>query len=246
VNAPRYFVRLFASGIQKWVDDKPDIDDLGKKAFDLAEEEQSVYEVSDGEEECLAVAAHKLTDPKKTPEATSVLRIYPEGLIHTGIKVDDAQFGTTGIPRWDCRHRNLLANRDQLIELVRFSAERCYRGHDEVRRIEKVLITRSLKAICGYLPCHCPDHVKLIAEWCQNKGTPPKLSLSTIREEVAAVLFDDEVIRPRAERLSTGDQVKDWYDSINWLTISYADHYIPIVTGRFFGRPPPSLLPGQG
>src|SRR5439155_19210270 len=116
-----------------------------KQVFDLSHGEQSVYEVADGEEECLAVAAHKLTDPRKSPEAVSVLRIGWEDFPGFGIKVDEDQLGTTGIPRWDCRHRNLLANREQLVELIRFLAERCHRGHDQVRRIEKDLVVRTLK-----------------------------------------------------------------------------------------------------
>jgi len=223
VNARRYLVRLFSSGIPKWFEDAPDIDDLAKKAFDLADGEQSVYEVADGEEECLAVAAHKLADPRKSPDAVSVLRIDRRDLPCFGIRVDEGQFGTTGIPRWDCRHRNLLANRGQLIEFVRFMAGRCHRGHDQVRRIEKLLVVRTLNAICGYSPCHCPNHVKLIAQWCQsNKGARPSLSLDQIEREVAAVEFEDEAIRPGAERLSSGDQKGDWYSSLKALRGSYA------------------------
>ena len=62
-----------------------------------------------------------------------------------GIRVDEDQFGTTGVPRWDRRHRNLVANRNQLIELVRSIAERCYRGHDLVRRIDKGFVTPCLE-----------------------------------------------------------------------------------------------------
>src|SRR5205823_12191048 len=119
VSARRYLVRLFAGGITRWYEDESDIDLLAK-VFNLADGEQSVYEVADGEEECLAVAAHKLTDPRKGPEAVSILRIDRGDLPRFGIRVDESQFGTTGVPRWDSRHRNLLADREQIIEFVRF------------------------------------------------------------------------------------------------------------------------------
>ncbi len=190
MSAHRYLVRLFSGGIARWYEDEPDIDLLAK-VFNLADGEQSVYEVADGEEECLAAAAHKLTDPKKSPEAVSVLRIDRGHLPSFGIRADECRFGSSGIPLWDGRHRNLLADRDQLVELVRFLAGRCHRGHDHVRRIEKVLVVRSLNAICGYPPPRCPGHVKLIAQWCQcsPKPAPPSLSLERIGREVAAVEY---------------------------------------------------------
>ncbi len=233
MNARRYLVRRFSAGIPKWFDDKPDIDVLAKQVFDLAEGEQSVYEAADGEEECLAVAAHKLTDPLKGPDAVSVLRIDRQFLPRFRITVNEDQLGTTGIPRWDWRHRNLLANRQELIELVRFLAGRCHCGHDQVRRIEKHLVVRTLQRICSYLPRHCPNHVKLVAHWCQNKGAPPSLTLDQIERELAAVEFEDEVIRPGAKRLSTGDQVGDWFNSLNALRRSYARHYMTAFAERF-------------
>jgi hypothetical protein len=182
VNASRYLVRVFSGGINKWIETKTDPKTFAK-VFDLADPEQSVYEVADGEEEWLAVAAHKLTEPRRGPEATSVLRIVREELHHYGIRVDKDQFGTTGVPRWDLRHRNLVASPDQLIELVRSIAERCYRGHDLVRRIEKSFVVRALNSICSCPPCHCPNHVKLIAQWVperhQGQGFPPRSVLAT-------------------------------------------------------------------
>ena len=67
----------------------------------------------------------------------------------------------------------------QQIAMSRCLRERCHRGHDQVRRIEKDLVLRTLKQICAYPPCHCPDHVKLIAQLCQssNKAARPSLSL---------------------------------------------------------------------
>jgi hypothetical protein len=99
VNAHRYLVRLFSGGITNWFVDDPNIDTLAK-VFDLAAAEQSVYAVADGEEECLAAAAHKLTDPRKGADAVSVLRIDEGHLPGFGIRVDERQLGTTGVPRW--------------------------------------------------------------------------------------------------------------------------------------------------
>lgn len=207
MNARRYLVRRFSGGIDNWFVDNLAIDVLAKLVFALADAEQSVYEVADGEQECLAVATHKLTDPRKSPDAVSVLRIDAETLPRFGIRVDANQFSTTGVPRWDCRHRNLLADREQLLELVRFLAGRCYRGHDQVRRIGKQLVVRTLHIICGYPPSHCPDHVKAVAQWCLDGGKSPglDLSLKLIGRELAAVEFEDETIRPAAKRLRSGD-----------------------------------------
>jgi hypothetical protein len=234
VHARRYLVRVFSGGLTKLSDENPDINLLAK-GFDLAEGEHSVYEVADGEEECLAVAAHKLTDPKKSPDAVSVLRIDVGDLAQFGITVDQEQFGTTGVPRWDCRHRNLLANRDQLIDLVRFLLEQIWRGHDQARRIEKPFVVRALNRICNDPPCRCPDHVKHIIGWClaKDKTAPPTLSLPAILEELQAVEFDDEVIRPGADRLRSGDAIGDWFSSLNTLRRSYAQHYVPAIVDRF-------------
>jgi hypothetical protein len=129
VNA-RYLIRRFAAGIENWFKN-PDIKVLAKNIFDLADGEQSVYEVADGEEECLAVAAHKLTDPWKSPDAVSVLRIGRKELACLGIRVDESQFGTTGVPRWDSRHRNLLANQDQLLRPTFLKTQRNAGIHNE-------------------------------------------------------------------------------------------------------------------
>jgi hypothetical protein len=234
VSARRYLVRLFASGIPKWFEDDPDVEDLAKKAFDLAGDEHSVYEVADGEEECLTVAAHRLADPRKSLDAMSVPRIDRADLDQLGIRVEE-EFGTTGVPRWDGRHRNLRGNRDQLLALVRFLAGRCQRGHDQVRRIEKLLVVRSLKVMCHWAPGNCPDHIKLIAHWCQrsDKSARPGFSLEQIEQEVAGVQFEDELIRPRAYQLATGDQASDWFAALNALRRAYADQYTPAIRKRF-------------
>lgn len=234
MNARRHLIRIFSSGIANWFEDNPNIDSLAK-VFDLKKEEQSVYEVADGEEECLAAAAHKLTDLWKSPDAVSVLRIDGGDLPCFGIGLDADQLGTTGIPRWDCRHRNLLANREQLVAFVRFLAGWCYRGHDQVRRIEKRLVLRALHTVCGYSSCHCPNHVKLIAQWCldSNKGDRPNFSVEQIERELVGLEFEDEAIRPGADRLKSGDAVRDWFNSLHALRRSYMGHYLPAVAERF-------------
>jgi hypothetical protein len=240
VNVQRYMVRLFSSGFADLLD-RTDIDlqaksdVLAKNAFNLRDSEQSVYEVSDGEEECLAVAAHKLTDPKHRPAAVSILRINREDLPNFGISVDHEQFGTTGVVRWDSRHLNLLASQDQLIELTRFLAARYLRGHNQLRRIEKPFVVRALNTICGYSFYHCPDHVKRIAKLLlsTNKDDWPTFARDQIEREIAAVEFDDEAIRPGAERLNSGDRLRDWFSSLKMLRDSYAKQYLPAITERF-------------
>lgn len=86
MNARRYLIRLFKSGITNWPANDPDVEQLAK-VFDLAEEEHSVYEVMDGEEEWLAAAAHVLTDPRRGADAVSVLRIDEGELARFGINV---------------------------------------------------------------------------------------------------------------------------------------------------------------
>jgi hypothetical protein len=76
--------------------------------------------------------------------------------------------------------------------------------------------------------------VKLIAECCQTKvSTREKLSLDEIQSELNAVEFEDEAIRTRAEQLSSGDLLKDWYSSVGELRLAYSTHYIPEVKRRF-------------
>jgi hypothetical protein len=234
VNACRYLIRLFSGGIAIWLEDSPNIEVLAK-VFKLADEAHSVYEVADGEEEWLAASAHALTNPKNNPDAVSLVRMHKGDLSGFGINVDETRLGITGIPRWDLRHRNILANRNQLLELVRFLANRCHRGHDLVRRIEKKFVLRSLHAVCSCASSQCPNHVKAIADWFQtgDKAIPPNLTLHQIKQELMAVEFEDGAIRPGAYALSSGDGVGDWFNSLNGLRQYYASHYITAIAKRF-------------
>ncbi len=117
MDARRYYIRVFQGGIEKWTKLEQRIEDL-VKIFDARDSEQSVYEVANGHDEWFAVAAHKLTEPKKSPEATSVLRIEKADLESLTIRIDAGQFGTTGVPLWDSRHRNVIATAQQLKQLV--------------------------------------------------------------------------------------------------------------------------------
>jgi hypothetical protein len=235
LDARRYLIRIFETGIEHWYAREPDFENLAKNTFTLSDTEHSVYEVRDGVEESLAVAAHALTNPKHRPDARSVVRIEKTDLPSLGIDVDEEALGETGLPRWDFRHRNLLAGRDQIVNLVKLIAELCRRGFDRLRRVCITVVNESLKAICGDSPSRCPEHVKLIANWCQSKekSTPPSLSLSKIGEEMAGLEFDDDVIERLARSISSGDCRGDWYQSVKALRGRYAKHYLPEIKRRF-------------
>ena len=110
MGAERHFVRLFSGGIETWGEDPL----KSVKCFDPTDTEHSVYEV-DLEEELLAAAAHRCATPTKKSEAISLLRIRPSVLNDFNISVGRFEFGGTGFPKWDSRHRNLVADRDQLL-----------------------------------------------------------------------------------------------------------------------------------
>jgi hypothetical protein len=170
---------LFAAGIEPWRDENADISRL-MKAFDLKETDQSVYEVRDGEEEWLVLAAHVLTT-KKRPDATSILRLQPDILHRLGVTVDPGQLGTTGVTWVDYQHKNLRSSTEQLQARVRCIAQGCCRGQDWVGRIEKPFIEKTLRRFCAEPDCRIPPHVKEIARFAlKETDDPPKLTLVTV------------------------------------------------------------------
>ncbi len=231
MDAHRYFIRLFRAGIENWLVETTDVMQLAK-LFDLAELEQSVYAVADGEEEWLTAAAHCLANPKQGVEATSLLRMRARDLGQFGITVDPSQRGTTGVVWIDCRHRNLRASRDQLVALVSYLAEACRRGHDRARRITKEHVARSLQRIGAYLPAACPPHVQALAAWISKRAGRPVLDLQRVREELGVIELPDEEIRPRAAARSSGDPVADWYAVLHELRHAYTDHYLGALAKR--------------
>src|SRR5262249_25422481 len=120
----------------------------------------------------------------------------------------------------------------ELRRLVRFVAERCRRGHDHLRRIERLHVVSALTLLCNHSTCHCLDHVKHIARWCRDGAAKPVISSEQITAEVGDATFEDEVIRPGAARRSSGDVYGDWCASLNELREAYLRHYLPVVTQR--------------
>jgi hypothetical protein len=224
-------IRLFAMGIPEWLEDKPNIERL-IKIFDPTDEKHSVYEVESGEEEWVVAAAHALTS-KNRPDAISILRLKEESLPRFGISLDRAELGTTGVPWVDHRHRNLRATIEQLRELVKWVVEECSRGNDLVRRIGKPSIDRTLRRLCAEHDGNCPPHVKNIAKWAIKEADTRNLDLTNIRQEMLAVEFRDEVVRPIAYFMGRGNHLADWYASIDALRQQYGQHYLPAIAKRF-------------
>jgi hypothetical protein len=233
VSHRRYLIRLFSGGINNWYGNSPNVETLAK-AFNLSDTEHSVYEVGDSEEECLVAAAHSLNNaPKGRPDPTSILRIDPDDVSRFGIAIGGGSPGTSGIPRWDYRHRNIMARSDEIKKLVSFVLGLCQRGIDRARRIEKDLLLRSLNAICNSSANQCPDHIKAIAKWCQGlESSIPTLTQQSISRELERLEFDDEIIRPGALQLCSGDMVGDWYESLRAVRAFYRQHYLPVVVKR--------------
>lgn len=221
METARHFVRFFDSGIQTWGSD-PEKD---VKCFNQLDPEHSVYEV-DLEEELFAAAAHHCANPTKKPDCISMLRIRPTTLCDFGIQIGKFEFGTTCIPKWDGRHRNLVADRPQLLALIRYLSKRYLSGYECVRRIDKAMICKSLSALVD--ENHCPRHVvSLIAHWNKN-GKKPRLTEAEIRSNLALAQFDDEFVRPIAHEYSTGEQQKDWYYAVSKIRDRYTE---TVVTG---------------
>jgi hypothetical protein len=229
---PALFHPHVQGGIENWPAPQANVEQLAK-LFDLAEPEQSVYEVADGEEEWLTAAAHVLASPKQGVDAVSLLRVRQEELGRFGIAVDPRQPGTTGVVWIDHRHRNLRASREKLIELVRFLAEECRRGHDKVRRIVKEHVARSLRRLCEQSATECPPHVKLVARWALKETDGPVLDRLEAYKEMLLAELPDEVIRPRAHRLGGEDAVASWYAALQELRQEYAGHYEQALASRF-------------
>jgi hypothetical protein len=147
---------------------------------------------------------------------------------------DPAELCETGIAKWDFRHRNLFADRDGIGRLIELLVARCKQGFDRARRISLPLIKAALTAICASPTSQCPEHVTAIARWCQehNDASPPKVSRDVIAVELAIVEFDDEVVLPLAQKLSSGDCDRDWYESVNSLRCKYAEHYLNAMQAR--------------
>ena len=99
-----YLIRLFTSGIENWLKESADANAL-VKVFELSEPVQSVYEVSDGEQEWLAAAGYTLTNAKHGVKAVSVLRLSGGTLRRFDIRAESGEFGTTGVPDIDRRHQ---------------------------------------------------------------------------------------------------------------------------------------------
>jgi hypothetical protein len=236
VTPRRYLIRIFDGSFEDWSKDAPNFETLAKKAFKPSDAEQSVFEVANDRDECLAVAANALTNPKQRPDAKSIVRIETSDLNLLGIGVDYSEPGTTGVPKWDFRHRNIVAggdDRDSLNKLIQLLVHRYQQGFDRLRRVPKVAVCEALKAICLCSSGHCPEHAKLIAQWCQKaENGPPTFFIHEIETEMDLIQLDDEVVAPLAHNLSTGDQIRDWYSALRQLRRHYAETYIPALKKR--------------
>jgi hypothetical protein len=226
-----YWIRVFTGGIEGLLV-QPHSPAVVVKSFDLNESEHSVYEVATGVDECRAAAAHKLADPKKAPDPVSILRIGEEDLIRFGIALSRDEFGVTGVPHWDARHRNLLASGDALQALVRFLVEQYVEGHNFLRRIDKFFINKCLDSLQSPDSC-CPEHVRKIGLWCQKKTAErPSFNSDEIKDELSHLTFDDSTIRPIAAQINSGDRLSDWYQAIDQLRAKYTTHYLAALQGR--------------
>src|SRR5262249_15600957 len=151
----RYLIRIGSTGISNW--DEPDESKFQKilpnlpKCFDLGESEHSVYEVEDPAEEALVAAAHCLTNPGKSLEAQSAIRIRLADLPHFGIHVNE-ELGTTGVCWVDHRHRNLVASGEKITKLLQWIAIEAHRnlGQDRVRRILKLVLMHAFRRIAAH------------------------------------------------------------------------------------------------
>ena len=225
-----HLVRIFSGGISNWSNDPPDVESLAK-IISPAEVELSVYQVRDGEEECHVAAAHQFTTPAKSKnlDAVSLLRLNFTDLSQCGIQIGKFEFGQTGIPKWDARHRILLVDRSHVLDIVSLLVQKNLRGLETVRRIEKKPLERSMLALSRTIGF--PQHLKsLVDRW--NGGDWPILSEFHIREELAMAHFDDEFIREFAHEFATGNVEADWYKALAGIRERYLREVVPAVLQR--------------
>ncbi len=243
MNASRYLIRLFSGGIESWFKDTPpDLQQLASdverlaKVFDLGEREHSVYELAGDEEEALVAAAHGLASKQPKVDACSVLRIQVDELQQFGIGLDRSQLGSTGVIWIDHRHRNLLADRDGILQLVRYLSVECVRnrGQDRLRRLYKLVVSKALVRFLELRAVQCPAHVKKLCQRALAGSSPlPAPDLAQVEEELDGIEFPHDVVEPVAASKSSGDPDRDWYEAVALLRRDYARHYIQALRKRF-------------
>ncbi len=231
-----HFVRVFRGNLENWNLESPDIDALAK-AFDLGERANSVYEVGNGEEECLATAAHRFPKVLSKLESESILRVTRDDLLRCGIGIGEFEFGRTGIPKWDGRHCNIVASREQLLKLIRHLHQKHLRGFECVRRIDKGLMQRSMVSLTrqsGFPSCLR----SLVGEW--TPSSAPTVTEASVRQALDEAGFDDLILGRAAVKISSSDTVKDWYIALSTLRQRYSAEVASDVISklqRYFPQP---------
>ena len=242
MNSPKFLIRVFSGGHLGWVKHPPphtdearseDVDKLIKGVFDLEDDAQSVYEV-DRDEEIHAVAAHLLTAGRKPKaDGRTILRIRTNDLERLGIKLSDKEWGSTGVPWIDFRHRDLIAEPDQLKRLIsHIACQVRFCLKDRIRRIEKELLKYALTWL-GQQTTIAPQHVRENALAAVNDSNWVRPRVDRLAADYLSISLPDEMIRPGALARSTGDQEADWKTSTDELRDRYVDGYRRIVEQRW-------------
>jgi hypothetical protein len=236
VEQELHFVRVFRGNLENWNKDSPEIAGLAN-AFDLGESANSVYEVGNGEEECLATAAHRFPRILSKLEAETILRVTRDDLLRCGIGIGEFEFGRTGIPKWDGRHCNIVASREELLKLIQHLHQKHLRGFECVRRIDKGLMQRSMVSLTRQIDF--PSCLRsLVGEW--TPSSPPTVTEASVRQALEEACFDDLVLGRVAVRISSNDTVKDWYSALSTLRQQYCAEVASVVISKlqkYFPQP---------
>lgn len=140
------FIRVMADSAdhRKWLRGDWTAGQLMKRFFGVDGSPISVYEVTFGIEETIAVAAHYLTLNRKDFDPVSALRIEGDDLNGLGIAVDETP-GDTGIADIDVKHRDLIGDLIKFETMTQRLSDAIRRGEDRVRVVGELQLKHQVQ-----------------------------------------------------------------------------------------------------
>lgn len=129
---------------RKWLRGDWTASQLMKRFFGTDGSPISVYEVTPGIEETIAVAAHYLTLNRKDFDPVSALRIELDDLNGLEIAVDETP-GDTGIADIDVKHRDLIGDMIKVETMTQRLSDAIRRGEDRVRIVGELQLKQQVQ-----------------------------------------------------------------------------------------------------
>jgi len=229
------YVRIISTGTaSKWVERNPPIDSVADLTFgsSKAANNPSLYRAFTEIEEVRVTSAHLLAGLDSL-EAKCVLRLDDSDIQASGLRVDEAHLGKTGIISIDFAHCEIPWKRDKVRALVARIVDRLRRGEDRIRRIGPLQLEHQLKSFHGLPPAELTPYGK--RRCCELLKT----SVEEIQEALdSKVCIPRDIISMHAYLISLTpdrygvDAVCHWLDSEDQLRSMYVSHYMKFAEGR--------------